>query len=205
MLAETTSEKKPFLPDCLPQNRHDGTRPPLPIPRRPLTPSRHAVLTPQNASRHAPALPSALSRHFLPRCPPRGAGGGNHSPRWRMGQPPVIPVRPLPLPPKQRPMPCFSRSAAGSGQRPVIPVRPRPCSGRRGHRSACNICLHYLYFAVSKSHSATVGQTFHPGGPPSDPGPAAGAAAFCRISRADTAFQMNKFKPKESEREFSRP
>ncbi len=192
MLAETTSEKKPFLPDCLPQNRHDGTRP----FRFRAVPSRRP-----DAAQRFPPCPGTSFRAARR----GGSGGGNHSPRWRMGQRPVIPVRPRPLPPKQRPMPCFSRSAAGSGQRPVIPVRPRPCSGRRGHRSACNICLHYLYFAVSKSHSATVGQTFHPGGPPSDPGPAAGAAAFCRISRADTAFQMNKFKPKESEREFSRP
>lgn len=88
MLAETTSEKKPFLPDCLPQNRHDGTRPPLPIPRRPLTPSRHAVPSPHNASRHAPALPSALPRHFLPRCPPRGGSGGESFPPMAHGTAP---------------------------------------------------------------------------------------------------------------------
>ena len=114
MLAETTSEKKPFLPDCLPQNRnrHDSTRPPLPIPRPPLAPSRHAVLSrrpdaaqrfppcPGTSFRAAPALPSALSRHFLPRCLPRGGRGGESFPPMAHGTAPRH-SRPSPFSPSK--------------------------------------------------------------------------------------------------------
>ncbi len=124
MLAETTSEKKPFLPDCLPQNRHDGTRPPLPIPRRPLTPSRHAVLTPQNASRHAPALPSALSRHFLPRCPPRGAGGEIIPPDGAWDSPPSFPSAPFLSLQNSGPCRAFPALRRGLDSAPSFPSVP---------------------------------------------------------------------------------
>ena len=44
-----------------------------------------------------------------------------------------------------------------------------------------------------KEPFTAVGTTCDPGGPFFGPGSAAGAAAFCRKSRADTAFQKNKF------------
>lgn len=87
MLAETTSEKKPFLPDCLPQNRHDGTRP----FRFRAVPSRRP-----DAAQRFPPCPGTSFRAARR----GGAEGGNHSPPMAHGTAPRH-SRPSPFSPSK--------------------------------------------------------------------------------------------------------
>ena len=143
MLAETTSEKKPFLPDCLPQNRHDGTRPfrfrAVPS-RRPLTPAPHAVLTPHNASRPAPALPSAL--------PAEGGGGGIIPPDGAWDSAPSFPSAPVLSLQNSGPCRAFPTLRRGLDSAPSFPSVPghAPDGGGIGALAISAFIIYTLLF-----------------------------------------------------------
>lgn len=111
MLAETTSEKKPFLPDCLPQNRHDGTRP----FRFRAVPSRRP-----DAAQRFPPCPGTSFRAARR----GGSEGGNHSPDGAWDSAPSFPSAPVLSLQNSGPCRAFPALRRGLDSAPSFPSVP---------------------------------------------------------------------------------